>query len=189
MVSEAPAAQTTDMAVSPQPVLEQESIPSAVPAAANNLDAATADEEVSDIPATGEPATDGIEETVIDIAASITPVEEGVVESAVTEAAVSDAATAANGEADILAPSADIIVNIVATDATVVQTVPSSVPVIEGQIAETLNEATPNEVVVEAAVITATATGEDGLLLDSDSRFCKFHIYRMCEMNKHIFLC
>lgn len=145
------------MAASPQPVLEQESIVSAVPAAANNLDAATADEEVSDIPATGEPATDGIEETVIDIAASNTPVEEGVV---VTEAAVS------NGEADTLAPAADIIVNIVATDATVVQTVPSSVPVTESQIVETLNEATSNEVVVEAAVITDTATGEDGLLLD-----------------------
>ncbi|XP_053508791.1 premelanosome protein a isoform X1 [Ictalurus furcatus] len=171
VASEAPAAQNTNLAASPQPVLEQESIASAVPAAANDVAAATADDQeavnaaenqVSDIPATGETVPDGIVETegitVIDAAASITPVEEGVVESAVTEATVLEAAAAANGETDTSAPAADVIINIVATDATVVQTVPSIVPAIEGEIVETGNEATPNEAVAEAAVITGTAT-------------------------------
>ncbi|XP_026788587.3 premelanosome protein a [Pangasianodon hypophthalmus] len=171
VASEAPAAQTTNTAASLQPVLEQESIASAVPAAANDLAAAAADDQeaviaaenpVSDVPATGETVTDGIVETealtVTDFAASITPIEENVVESAVSEAAVLEAAAAANGETDTLAPVADVIINIVATDATVVQTVPSIVPVNEGEIVETVNEATPNEVVAEAAVNTAPAT-------------------------------
>lgn len=178
VASDAPGAQTNNMAVSPQPVLEQESIVSAVPAAANDLAAATADDQeavtaaenqVSDVLATDNTVTDGIEETegltVIDAAASITPVEEGVVESAVTEATGLEAAAAANGETDTLAPAADVIINIMATDATVVQTVPSTVPVIEDEIVETVNEATPNEVVAEAAVITDTVTGEHVLLI------------------------
>lgn len=178
VVSEGPAAQTTNMVASPQPALEQESIASVVSAAANDLAAAQADDQeaviaaenqVADIPATGETVTDGIAETegltVTDPVASITPVEEGVVESAVTEAAVLEAAAAANGETDTLAPAADVIINIVATDATGVQTVPSIVPVIDGEIVETVNEVTPNEVIAEPIVITDTATGEDILLV------------------------
>ncbi|XP_060766527.1 premelanosome protein a [Neoarius graeffei] len=171
VVSDAPAAQTTNMAASPQPALEQESIASTVPAAANDLAAAPADDQeavntaenqVSDIPAIGETVTDSVAETegltVTDPAASIIPVEEGVVESAVTEAVVLEAAAATNGETDPLAPAADVIINIVATDATVVQTVPSIVPVIDGEIVESVNEVTPNEVIAEAPVITDTAT-------------------------------
>lgn len=178
VVSDAPAAQTTNMAASPQPALEQESIASTVPAAANDLAAAPADDQeavntaenqVSDIPAIGETVTDSVAETegltVTDPVASIIPVEEGVVESAVTEAVVLEAAAATNGETDPLAPAADVIINIVATDATVVQTVPSIVPVIDGEIVESVNEVTPNEVIAEAPVITDTATGEDVLLV------------------------
>ncbi|XP_027021193.2 premelanosome protein a [Tachysurus fulvidraco] len=169
VASEAPAEQTTYMAASPQPVLEQEIIASVDPAAANNLAAATtndqeavtaAENQVSDVPATSEIDTDGIVETeglaVIDAAASVPPLEEGVAESAVTDTTVLEAAAAANGETDTLAPAADIIINIVATDTTVVQTVASTVPVIEGEIVEI--EATPNEVIAEAVNIdTVTA--------------------------------
>ncbi|XP_060714207.1 premelanosome protein a [Tachysurus vachellii] len=144
-------------------------IASVDPAAANNLAAATtndqeavtaAENQVSDVPATSETDTDGIVETegltVIDAAASVTPLEEGVAESAVTDTTVLEAAAAANGETDTLAPAADIIINIMATETTVVQTVPSTVPVIEGEIVET--EATPNEVIAEAVNIdTVTA--------------------------------
>ncbi|KAK2821430.1 hypothetical protein Q7C36_020773 [Tachysurus vachellii] len=139
-------------------------IASVDPAAANNLAAATtndqeavtaAENQVSDVPATSETDTDGIVETegltVIDAAASVTPLEEGVAESAVTDTTVLEAAAAANGETDTLAPAADIIINIMATETTVVQTVPSTVPVIEGEIVET--EATPNEVIAEAVNI------------------------------------
>lgn len=159
VATEAPAAQTINMASSPDPV------------AANNLAAATADDQeavspsenqVSDVLATGETVTDGIVETegltVIDAAATVIPLEEGV---AVSDDTVLEAAAAANGETDTLAPAADIIINNVATDATVVQTVPSIVPVVEGEIVDT--EAIPNEVIAEA-VITDTATGE-GILL------------------------
>ncbi|GAA6107913.1 premelanosome protein a [Tachysurus ichikawai] len=165
VASEAPAEQTTNMAASPQPVLEQEIIASVDPAAANNLAADTtndqaavtaAENQVSDVPATSETDTDGIVETegltVIDAAASVTTLEEGVAESAVTDTTVLEATAAANGETDTLAPAADIIINIVATDTTVVQTA----PVIEGEIVET--EATPNEVIAEAVNIdTVTA--------------------------------
>lgn len=167
VASEAPAEQTTNMAASPQPVLEQEIIASVDPAAANNLAADTtndqaavtaAENQVSDVPATSETDTDGIVETegltVIDAAASVTTLEEGVAESAVTDTTVLEATAAANGETDTLAPAADIIINIVATDTTVVQTA----PVIEGEIVET--EATPNEVIAEAVNID-TVTGED----------------------------
>lgn len=159
VATEAPGAQTINMAASPDPV------------AANNLAAATADDQeavtpsenqVSDVLATGETVTDGIVETegltVIDAAATVIPLEEGV---AVTDDTVLEAAAAANGETDTLAPAADIIINNVATDATVVQTVPSIVPVVEREIVDT--EAIPNEVIAEA-VITDTATGEDILL-------------------------
>ncbi|KAF7693237.1 hypothetical protein HF521_008553 [Silurus meridionalis] len=160
VASEAPAAQPSNMDASPEPVLEQESIISAIPAAANDLAADTAADQVSDIPAIGETPTDGSVETeglaVVDAAASITPNEEVVAESAVTDAADLEAAAVATGEPDTLAPSADVILNTVATDATVVQTVPSIVPVVE--IVETVNDATPDEVISEADVITDTAT-------------------------------
>lgn len=172
VASEAPAAQNTNMAASPQPVLEQESIASAVPAAANDLAVATAvdqeaviadENQVSDISATAETVANGIEETedltVIDTAASISPGEEGVVESAATEATDLEAA------GDTLALDTEVIINVVATDVTVVQTVPSTVPLAEGEIVESVNEATTNEVEAEAAVITDTATGEHGLLI------------------------
>ncbi|KAK3536621.1 hypothetical protein QTP86_015421 [Hemibagrus guttatus] len=163
-ITESPAAQNINMAASPQPVLEQESIASVDPAAANNLAAATADNQeavtpenqVSDVLATGEIVTDSIVETegltVIDAAETVIPLEEVV---AVTDDTVLEAAAAANGETDTVAPAANIIINNVVTDTTVVQTVPSIVPVVEGEIVET--EATANEVIAEA-VITDTAT-------------------------------
>lgn len=156
VASEAPA--------SPQPVLEQESIASAIPAAANNLAAATddgqeavtaAENQARDVPATGETVIVGTEETegltVVDTEASIPPVEEGVVESAVTEATVLEAAAAINGETDTLAPATDVIINAVATDATVAQTV-------QDETVETVNE---DQVLADAAVITDAGTGED----------------------------
>ncbi|TSK16204.1 Melanocyte protein PMEL [Bagarius yarrelli] len=154
VASDAPAAQTSNMATS---VLEQEGIDAAV---ANDL-AATADGQeavtAADVAATGETVTDGVSETegltVIDPAATVSLLEEGEVESAVTEATVLEAAADATGETDTLAPANDVIINIVATDATVVQTapsvVPSVVPVVDGEIVET---------VIAEAVITDTAT-------------------------------
>lgn len=168
VASEAPAAQNTNMAASPQPILEQDSVASAVPVAANDLAAATDDDQetvtaaenqASDVPAATEAVIDGAEETegltVVDAVASTTPVDEGVLESAVTDATVLVAAAAADGETGTLSPAADVIINVVATDATVAQTVP-----IQDETVETVNEATANQVLADAAVITDTATGE-----------------------------
>lgn len=166
IASDTPAAQNTNMAASPQPVLEQESVASAVPAAVNDLAADTTDDqeditaaenEVSDISATDETVTDGVVETeditVGDGAASVTPLEEG----GITEATDLEAAVAADGETQTVAPAGDVIVTIVATDATVAQPVPSILPVAEGEIVETVNEA--------AVSVTDSATGEDVLLI------------------------
>ncbi|KAL6464799.1 hypothetical protein MHYP_G00271160 [Metynnis hypsauchen] len=132
--------------------------------AAVAADDAAAGETATVATAGAEQAADGL--AVIDAAASLAPpveAEEGTVlpeapvvdtaEGAVDTTAVEVPAAAEDAEVDTVAPAANVVVTNV--DAAVVEVVPTVVPV-EGEVVETVNEATPNEAALDEAETAAS---------------------------------
>ncbi|XP_072521803.1 premelanosome protein a isoform X2 [Salminus brasiliensis] len=190
--SEAPSADDVALAASPEPAVpavEEGAAASAAPEAGDDLAVVPAEVEgavVAEDPA-GETATVATVDAeqaaddlaVIDAAASIAPPveeEEGTVlpeapavdTEAVavdTEAVAVDTAVAevpADADTGTVAPAADVVITMVATDAPVVEVVPSVVPsvvpAVEGEVVETVNEAATEEAAnTETAANEATA--------------------------------